>query len=242
MARRRKARSKNVETPPPTPSPSAVPLWKKPWPWFVGSIAALALLLTNINTILSNLRLLPSEVRKTSDQFHEWYGEYDAWKGHWSSFPEGLVNMEALNLSDEDFRIDIDETKEGIISGTIETTSICDKTPVFQELLLEGEISSAGHARADVFDFIGGHRRVFARIRLLRDDYIMTIVPEDDPAGLFSKGTRIARDPNEFGGVGDRPSICGDKREKFFMEAVRRAEEAQGVGTTDQVPQLGNVN
>ena len=74
------------------------PLWKRPWPWLLGVVAGLALLLGNITSILTNARALPSEVRKTSDQFFGWYKDYDGWRGRWTNNPEGLVDAVELNL------------------------------------------------------------------------------------------------------------------------------------------------
>jgi hypothetical protein len=128
----KKAKPTQVSALPPASHPN--PIWKQRWLWLLGAIAALALLLTNINSILRNVRNLPGEWRQTSDQFFKWYGEYDAWKGQWTNNPEGFVDAAELRLSDEDFRINIDESSDGNIGGTIETKGICEKTPIFEEL------------------------------------------------------------------------------------------------------------
>lgn len=232
MAPRKKTKPTQISAPLPTPSRPPTPIWKKPWLWFVGSVAALALLLTNINSILSNARALPGEWRKTSDQFFEWYGEYDAWKGHWTNYPEGLVDMAELNLSNEDFRIDIDESGHGKIAGTIETKGICEKTAILEELLIDGSISTAGWAEIEAFDFIGGYRRVFATLNLRRDGMVMTVIPNDDPAGLFSKESRIALDPNDFRGPEDKEPLCRGKRAKFFTDVVNEGQQQRAPRTT----------
>jgi hypothetical protein len=209
-------------------------MWKKPWLWFAGSVAALALLLGNINSILSNARTLPGEVRKTSDQFFEWYGDYDAWKGEWSNNPEGFADLETLGLSSEPFRISIDETKGGSIGGTIRTKGICDKTPIFEELLIDGTISSSHRATIVVFDFIGGFRRNFAKLNLSRDGYMMTAVPIDDPSGLFAKSTRIAHFPDEYklgdDAGSDQEPICAGKRAKFFTDLATEIQKQRKTG------------
>ena len=232
----KKAKPTQVSTPPPAVSPPRTPIWKKPWLWFVGSIAALAVLLSNVNSILSNARALPGEVRKTSDQFFEWYGDYEAWKGQWSNNPEGFVDMAELNLSSKDFRISIDESEDGRIVGTIETKGICEKTPIFEDLLIDGSISSTGKATIEAFDFIGGYRRNFAKLTLRREGYVMTVNPVDDPAGLFNQETRIARFPDEFK-LGedadvDREPICGGKRAKFFADLTEKIQKQRNAGKT----------
>lgn len=230
MAPRKKAKPAQVSAPPsPTPSPAPIPIWKRPWVWFSGFVTALALALASVISILSDARALPGEWQKTSDQFFEWYGEYAAWKGHWTSNPEGYVDAAEMSLSNEDFRINIDETDGGRIAGTIETKGICDKTGIFEELLFDGSISSSGRAKIEAFEVIDGYRRVFARLTLRRDGIVMTVIPEADPSGLFSKETRIALDPNEFGGAEDKEPICRGKRAKFFLDVVNEARR-QGVG------------
>jgi hypothetical protein len=230
----KKEKSTQVSTPPPAASPQGTPIWKKPWLWFAGSVAALALLLSNVNSILSNARVLPGEVQKTSDQFFEWYGDYEAWKGQWTNNPEGFVDMAELNLSSEDFRVNIDETAGGRIGGTIETKGICEKTPIFEELLIDGSISSARKATIEAFDFIGGYRRNFAKLTLRRDGYVMTVIPVDDPSGLFAKKTRIAHYPDEFklgddADLGEKP-ICAGKRAKFFTDLVEKIQKQRDAG------------
>lgn len=234
MAPRKKAKPTQVSAPTPTSLVPATPIWKKPWLWFVGSVAALALMLTNINSILSNARALPGEWRKTSDQFFEWYGEYEAWKGHWTNYPEGLVDMAELNLSNEDFRINIDESDDGRIAGTIETKGICEKIPIFEELLMDGSISSSRRATIEAFDYIGGYRRVFATLNLRRDGLVMTVTPRTDPAGLFREETRIALDPDEFKGIEDRQPICGGKRAKAFMDVINKIQARQAVSKAEK--------
>lgn len=227
MAPRKKTKLTQVAAPSPTPSPPSVPIWKQRWLWVVGSVGALALLLTNINSILQNARALPGEVRKTSDQFYEWYGEYEAWRGHWTSNPEGLVDAAELNLSNEDFRLNIDETRGGSIVGWIETRGICDKVPVFQELLVDGSIASASRANVQVFGFIGGHRRPFASLALRRDGNVMTVIPEDDSSGIFAKETRIALDPDEMEVSESLGPLCAGKGAKFFTDLAKEVQQAR---------------
>lgn len=209
-------------------STSVTGMLKRPWVVIASFVTALALLLTNINSILANVRALPGEVRKTSEQFHEWYGDYGAWKGHWTNFPEGRVDMAQLHLAEEDFRISIDDVKSGELAGSIETKNICEKTPYFEQLLFDGTVSNSHHANIAVFEYVGGYRRVFATVELQRDAGVMTIDPVDDPMGLFSKGVRIALDPDEFRSDPDRQPICAKKNEVFIKRALEAVEKRPG--------------
>lgn len=212
----------------PVPSREATPvivtpLWKRPWLWLLGMIAGLALLLTNITSILSNARSLPGEVRKTSDQFFGWYGDYQGWKGRWTNDPEGLVDAAGLKLSSQPFRFDIDDTASGNIVGTLETKGICDKLPLFENLLVDGSISNSKRATIHVFDYVGGYRREFAVLRLEREGQVMRVTPLADPAGVFARESRIALDPEGIGGPDNREAICHEKREKFIERGLNRA-------------------
>jgi hypothetical protein len=201
-----------------------IAMLKKPWVVTVGFIAALALLLTNINSILANVRALPGEIKETSEQFYEWYGDYQLWKGHWTNFPEGRVDMAELRLSKEDFHLSIDDVTSGVLVGSIETKKICAKLPFLEQLLFDGKISSSRRANISVFDYIGGYRKVFATLNLRREAGVMIITPDDDPMGLFSTGTRIALDPNKSKGEFDQQQICARKSEtliKHAIEAIR---------------------
>jgi hypothetical protein len=228
MATRRKPQPAKAATPP----PAETPWWKSTWLKITAGIAAVALVLTNINSILSNARTLPGEVRKTSDQFFEWYGEYEAWPGHWTNYPEGFVDMAEMNLSKEDFRLTINGSEDGEIGGTIETRGICDKVPYFDTFMFDGTISSSGRAEIEIFDFVGGYRRNFARLKLERDDYIMTVIRLDDPGRIFAKETRIARAPPDLVGTDGLEPLCADKRFKFVRDALKKVQAEQSSAKT----------
>ncbi len=217
-------RRKNRAVPSREATPVIVtPLWKRPWLWLLGVIAGLALLLTNVTSILSNARALPGEIRKTSDQFSGWHGDYQGWKGRWTNDPEGLADAAGLKLSSQPFRVDIDDTASGDIVGTLETKGICDKLPLFESLLVDGSISNSKRATIHVFDFIGGYRREFAVLRLEREGHVMRVTPLADPAGVFARESRIALDPEGIGGADNREAICPGKREKFIKRALKKA-------------------
>ena len=217
----------------PIPAPPIEkPWWKNTWLKATAGIAALALLLTNVLSILSSSRALPAEVQKISQQFFNWYGDYASWKGYWTNFPEGFIDTEEMNLSKEDFRLNIDEVRDGFISGTIETRGVCDKVPYFDQLLVDGSILSSSRAEIEIFDYLDGHRRNFARLKLKRDDYIMTVIPLDDPSRVFAKETRITRDLPDFIGSDGHMTLCGDKGAKLVRDALKKVQAKQSSGKT----------
>ena len=192
-------------------SPNEKPWWKSIWLKVTAVLTAIALMLANATSILSNSRALPNEIKKTQDQFFSWYGNYAAWKGYWTNYPEGLVDMAEMNLSKEEFRLHIEESAGGVITGSIESRGICENTPVFEQLLIEGEILSSHRAEVDVFEFVGGYRRNFARLELYRDDFTIEVSPLDDPARIFPTKARIALAPLDLIGGDGHEALCGDK-------------------------------
>lgn len=223
------ARNKNIRREPQTrrteaPAETAA-IWKRPWLWLTGALAAVALLLTNLTSILTDARGLPGEFQKTSDQFWQWYGEYEAWKGYWTNSPESDVTAEDLQLSHTAFRLEIETAADGTFAGWIETPGICDKVPFFETLMIDGTIDSASRSEANIWDSVGGHRRVFARVALERDGDVITVRPTDDPGGIFSKATRIGRDPGNVFGEHEEIPICPDKAAKLIERALKKADQ-----------------
>lgn len=215
---KREREDRRAEKPPTKPA-----LWKRPWVWLAGALTAVALVLSNLTSILSDARELPAEWEKTSSQFWNWHGDYDAWKGEWTTSPEGIVDSGDLQLSQGEFRLQIDEARGGSIRGSIETPGICGKIPYFETLMIEGTIESASRAEAQIWDIIGGHRREFARIVLERDDDVMIVKPLTDPAGLIPASTQIARDPGNAFGEQEDGGLCPNKRMEFVEDALKSA-------------------
>lgn len=195
---------------------------KRWWVLLATGIGALAVLLTSINTILAQSRELPGEWGKSAEQFSSWYYEYDSWPGHWTWNPEGWVDMEEANLTDEEFRLDIIVNNKGEITGTIETRKICDKVAFFEYLLVEGELTGSDTAYLAVWDMVGGYKRVFAFFDVEREGDILFLTPVLDPMNLFDPTTKIGRDPNELLGD-DYPyePFCSGKSAEFVSQAIQ---------------------
>ena len=118
----------------------AEPAAKTPWykrVWVVVSATSVVVsaILIKGPALLQNGRVLPTEIHQTVSQFLSWTKDDASWTGHWSSFPEGVVDMADMQLSDVDMQITI-WAKEGNIDGTIVTKSICESIPLFNYVLL----------------------------------------------------------------------------------------------------------
>lgn len=193
-------------------------LLKKPWVWLVGAVAALALLLTNINTILRQSRELPGEVGKTSQQFSSWFYDYPHWPGDWTSFPEGDVDIPDQNLTPEGIRLKLQVENGGQLDGTIETDGICKNVTYFESALIDGKITGAHTAKLAVFNFVEGHRRLMASIKVNRDGDSMTLTPVDDPFQILPASAKIARAPL---GIAKGDDLCPGKELTFVQGAIK---------------------
>jgi hypothetical protein len=197
-------------------------LSKTPWykqVWFVISATAVVVstILLNGPIMLQNARILPKEVIETKKQFKSWIKEDKEWTGHWSSFPEGIVNMGDLNLSDVDMQITI-WSSEGYIDGTIATKKICKSIPVFNYILLRGEVNG-DTARVIAWDIIQGHKTDFAELTLQRDEEVLTVTPVSGQMTWFPESARLGRTPRKAGAEPEPDqSFCTEERKEFFKE------------------------
>lgn len=191
MSAKKQAKPAPANTSPPTDKP----WWKSIWLKLSAGVAALALLLTNINSILSNARQLPGEWGKTADQFSSWYHEDAAWNGRWTSHPEGYVDEADMGLSKDDVEIRL-SVENGEIDGTIATKGICDPVPFVDFVLLRGDISGGKTAHVVAWDIFGGHATDIAKLKLVRDGITMKVTFEEGANQLFPPEAKIALDPN----------------------------------------------
>jgi hypothetical protein len=145
-------------------------------------------------TILQNIRVMPTEIRATSDLYFSWLKEDAEWTGQWSSFPEGIVDIADMDLSEGiDLKLNI-ASQNGEIGGEIATGAICKNVPL-DFLLISGKVSGKT-ARITVWDFVGGRKTHFADIELIRDNHVITVKPVSGQTEWFPSGARIGRHPD----------------------------------------------
>ena len=177
-------------------------------------------------TLLQNARVLPNEVQKTTNQFQSWAKEDDEWTGHWSSFPEGYVDMADMQLSDVDMQITI-WASQGNIDGTIATKRICKSLPVLNYVLLRGEVSG-NTARVVAWDIVQGHKTDFAELTLIREDTAITVTPTSGRKEWFPATARLGKHPDETGEETHiDSSFCSDERKGFF-DRLQPAPASEG--------------
>jgi hypothetical protein len=165
---------------------------KAGWLALCAVLGALGALILEGPTLLENLQKLPAEFSDTVGKFQSWWYDDADWTGNWSDFPEGIVDMADMHLSDTDLKVTI-WAKQGQLEGTIENAKVCQVS--FDYLLLSGSVSG-NTSDVMVWDFRDGHRLRFAQLTFSRNDDTLTIKKTLDPAGLFSEdAVRIGRHP-----------------------------------------------
>ena len=138
---------------------------------------------------------MPTEISATSDQYLSWRKEDEKWTGDWSTFPEGIVDMADMNLSDGvDLKMSL-VSKSGDIGGEISTGTICKRVPHFDFLMIKGKVSG-NTARIAVWDIIGGKAVTFADLDLVRKDDVITVKPVSGNGDWFPSGARIGKHPD----------------------------------------------
>lgn len=203
-------RKKPVVARTPAPSHPATPPWHKRawgvvlsawakvrcgrWHWYT-IVAIVGTILYNAPTFLQNIRQLPSEVEATSSQLIGWWKEDAAWEGDWSTFPEGIVNMADMHLSEGiDLKISL-YSKNGKLDGMLATHAICNKFPVFDFLLLRGS-ASGKVANIEILDFVDGREVVFGTMKLMREGNVITVCPDKGSEWWLPSKVRIGKHPN----------------------------------------------
>ena len=192
--RARKTVSTTTALPTATSNPNQTPLYKRVW--VVASAVGAVMFALGLNgpTILQNLRKMPSEVEATRDQYLSWMKEDEEWTGSWSSFPEGIVNMEDMNLSNTRLKLSL-TSKNGELGGEISSPAICRDMPHFDFLLLRGKVSGRT-AEVIVWDVVGGKTVEFARLTLERIDGVITVTPKSGKTSWFEDNARIGKHPD----------------------------------------------
>ncbi len=176
------------------PVPSKPPWYKRAWV-VASAVGGIAFTLgMNGPTLLQNIRKLPSEVNATSEQYLSWIKEDEEWTGNWSTFPEGIVNMEDMKLSTGvDLRISL-HSKNGEISGEISSGAICKGFPAFDFLLVRGNVSG-NSAHLTVWEIIGGETKTFEEIELNRQEGVITVIPKAGASSWFTNRARLGKHP-----------------------------------------------
>lgn len=104
----------------------------------------------------------------------------------------------------------------------ISNQQICDSIPVFDFVLLKGQVDTFGNSATVIaWDTIGGHDENFAKLKLKIDNGIMTAEPLEGATRLFP-AARIARDPSNTRWPSE---FCEGKTEATVMMLQQMVKE-----------------
>lgn len=193
--RKRKNKKRSVDRAKSAKSKDAavMPYVKKSWVIFTAIAGVFFTALLNAPAFLENARKLPASYQQTKAQYLSWLHDDSGWTANWSSFPEGLIDIEEMRLSDVDMQITI-WASQGNIDGVIGTRAICKQFPFWDYVLLRGKVSGDS-AEVIVFDYIGGLSRDFAQLQLERNDNVLTVTPISGQMDWFPATARLGRHP-----------------------------------------------
>jgi hypothetical protein len=196
--------------------PTSVPWYRRTW--FVLSFIGAGLygLVANGPTLLASAEKLPSEYERVSGKFQSWYYKDKEWEGLWSANPEGYADIGDMKLSGVDIKLHL-VVEHGRIGGEIATKSICQVVPMFDYLLLEGEISG-NKATVTAFDFIGGERKNFFRFTAQRDGAVISIDLKEGMAEWLPSAARIGLHPDKEDQYKSLTGTCSVEREALLKQ------------------------
>ena len=220
----RKSTRNTHATKQPIPNANA-PWYKRVWVVISATSVVISAIIINGPSLLQNARILPSEIHQTTSRFLSWVKDDSSWSGHWSYFPEGIVDMADMNLSDVDMQITI-WSKEGVIDGTIATKEICKSIPLVDYVLLRGKVSG-NTATVVAWDIVQGHKTDFALLKIVRDGEVITVTPTEGFKEWFPTIARLGRHPLESGKEPEpNRTFCAEERKSFF-EKIRSSEKGK---------------
>jgi len=146
----------------------------------------------NSTDFFENARAMPAQIRMTWGQYLSWMKDDNSWTGKWSGSPETYVDLQSLGLSSTDTEIVI-WAEHGRIDGTIASRTVCNAFPLFNYVLLEGEVSGdAAEVRA--FDYVAGRRIAIADLRFMRSGRVMTVEQVEGDRKFFPTKLTLANE------------------------------------------------
>lgn len=137
----------------------------------------------------------PRQVSTGLAQLKSWHSDDEAWTGYWNNFPEGVVNMEEMNLTEEaDLQIQL-KSVGGEISGTISSKAFCGRIQTFH--FIRGNVGR-NSGEIVMWDIILGIGRDLTTFSVTRENGVLVVKPiSGDMAGLPAI-SRLGKFPGAF--------------------------------------------
>lgn len=198
---------------------------KLAWIAFVTVAGALGALGLQGPDAIDGLMKLPPKATEAWHKFLGWKGDDAGWTGIWSNDIEGYVNNVDLAISNVEMRVDLAADK-GMLDGMFATRELCKQIPLFNFVLVRGS-SAFDSADAEIYDFIGGKERLFARVTLKRDGPVLVIQATEDRLGWFKGPVRLARAVGSDTATQDkaRDSFCETERNEWVKKHLSPSKQ-----------------
>jgi len=119
----------------------------------------------------------------------------ETWTGIFDTYPEGIVDMNDMEISSfVDAALEMQVVEGNRLDGRVWWKNSCDLGSPYSGLLLEGYISIGGSsADVIVYDFQGGHRLDYFSGHLSNDGLLIHFSEFPNQSGL--NGSSIAHNP-----------------------------------------------
>lgn len=155
MSRRKKNR---VQKPLKPSTVSAPTHWyQRAWVWIAAGLGFIGWLLINGPTAIDSLQILPSKIGNSYHNLVDWARTDRDWTARWSN--EGNITA-SVPFAFVDLDIYL---YAGGVSGTISSTKFPQNFPL-EFMLIEGQREPGNKISFEVYDYIGGTRKNFARM------------------------------------------------------------------------------
>ena len=233
MARSKQKKKRDSATP---TAENGVSPHATPTPWFKNPylVFATTVLLALFAGVLKapdffkSLNATPSAIEETRHKFMVWWKDDQLWTGSWSSFPEGVVDMASMHLSDTDIGVGL-SAEEGVIYGKIESRNICKIAPLsFGFLFLQGNARGES-AELVAYEIVEGEHRNLAALKATRTGDVLTLVQTGGVQGLFPGEIRIGRHPDidvqpSQDEPGSSENICEPEMRELFKSLPKASD------------------
>ena len=146
---------------------------------------------------------LPGHINQFSDTLpilREKWLNAKQWTGMYSSYPEGVVDMDELDLSREsDVKISLNYSEElHMIDGYIHSDTFCEMGLRYRNVLLKGSPSiwALDSLNIDVYEIVQGHTVLLDKIRIDREvpQGIITVRSTEIKGLIINDTLRLAPD------------------------------------------------
>ena len=166
--------------------------------WVREAFTALTAVVTFIAGVLGLLVLYATNkglFADLSEDYYKWLYDEDAWTGLFNNYPEGVVDMPSMNLSDTNMQLVL-TVHRGEIDGVMSEKRLCEVGFPHGYKLVKGQISAlSGNASVTVWDIEQGYPKDYAEFNITREGVVVEVTPKSNSRWFGSETIRLAQHP-----------------------------------------------